>query len=85
MSLKPAFGFADGALLYRTDVGKGPVFGRTITTDVGTGNIIVALLAVLRALGTYLGPFCSLFLPNGMELQLDLTNHAQAPLICGTS
>jgi hypothetical protein len=51
MILEPAYCFTGGTLLHRTDVSKGPVFGRTITTDVGTGNIIVALLAVLTTLG----------------------------------
>jgi len=31
---------------------QGPVMGRTITTDIRTGTIIVALLAVLSSLGT---------------------------------
>ncbi|CAI6232189.1 unnamed protein product [Periconia digitata] len=31
---------------------RGPVMGRTITTDTQTGNIVVALMAVLATLGT---------------------------------
>jgi hypothetical protein len=75
LSLESAFDFANGALTYRTDLSKGPMFGRTITTDVGTGNIIVALLAVLTTLGTYplLPPL--LFCYDCMESQLNLTDH----------
>jgi hypothetical protein len=29
----------------------GPVLGRTITTDTQTGNLVVAMLAVLSTLG----------------------------------
>jgi hypothetical protein len=31
---------------------RGPIMGRTITTDTRTGTIVVALLAVLSSLGT---------------------------------
>jgi hypothetical protein len=34
----------------RVDVVRGPVVGKTITTDTGTGKIIVSLLAVLVTL-----------------------------------
>ncbi|KAH7372353.1 hypothetical protein BKA66DRAFT_423129 [Pyrenochaeta sp. MPI-SDFR-AT-0127] len=36
----------------RTNIDDGPVLGRTITTDTRTGNLLVALLAVLSTLGT---------------------------------
>ncbi|KAB2107082.1 hypothetical protein AG0111_0g5246 [Alternaria gaisen] len=35
-----------------TNVDGGPVLGRTITTDTQTGNLVVAMLAVLSTLGT---------------------------------
>lgn len=37
-----------------TNLDQGPVLGQTITTDTKTGNLIVALLAVLSTLGTSL-------------------------------
>lgn len=35
----------------RTDFDKGPILGRTITTDTQKGNLVVALLAVVSTLG----------------------------------
>lgn len=39
----------------RTDVSRGSVLGQTITTDTRTGNLIVALLAVLSTIGKTFG------------------------------
>lgn len=36
-----------------TNVDKGPVMGRTFTTDTQTGNICIALLAILTTLGVH--------------------------------
>jgi hypothetical protein len=36
---------------YRTNQDDGPILGRTITTDTQTGNLVVALLAILSTLG----------------------------------
>ncbi|KAF2707919.1 hypothetical protein K504DRAFT_436031 [Pleomassaria siparia CBS 279.74] len=35
-----------------TNVQQGPIMGKTITTDTTTGNLVVALLAILSTLGT---------------------------------
>jgi hypothetical protein len=43
-----------------TNVDQGPILGQTITTDTKTGNLIVALLAVLSTLGT--SPDMSIFM-----------------------
>lgn len=37
--------------ILRTDLSKGSVLGQTITTDTRTGNLVVALLAVLSTIG----------------------------------
>ncbi|CAO2656658.1 Nn.00g054610.m01.CDS01 [Neocucurbitaria sp. VM-36] len=45
----------DPKYVYRglwVDVDRGPVMGKSITTDTGTGTLIVSLLAVLVTLGT---------------------------------
>lgn len=38
----------------RTNLDKGPVIGKTTTTDVKTGNLIVAIIAVVSTLGAQL-------------------------------
>ncbi|PSN62993.1 hypothetical protein BS50DRAFT_591218 [Corynespora cassiicola Philippines] len=35
-----------------TDLDRGPVMGKTITTSTSTGNLVIAILAVLSTLGT---------------------------------
>ncbi|KAF2871909.1 hypothetical protein BDV95DRAFT_28836 [Massariosphaeria phaeospora] len=35
-----------------TNLEQGPVLGQTITTDIGTGTVVIALLAVLSSIGT---------------------------------
>ena len=38
-------------LFCRTNIEQGPVLGKTITTDTRTGNLIVAILAVVSTIG----------------------------------
>jgi hypothetical protein len=39
-----------------TNLDQGAVMGKTITTDTGTGVLVVAILAILSTLGLYLRP-----------------------------
>jgi hypothetical protein len=41
-------------LSHRTNVEKGPVLGKTITTNAQTGNLVVAIVAVISTLGRQL-------------------------------
>lgn len=56
----------------RTDVSRGNVLGQTITTDTRTGNLLVALLAVLSTVGTRVSVHDSSY-----------ADEVQARLICG--
>jgi len=56
----------------RTDVSRGGVLGQTITTDTRTGNLLVALLAVLSTIGKRLSMHKSSY-----------ADKVQVRLICG--
>lgn len=51
VSLQSSATYTSRSRSSRTNLAHGPVLGQTITTDTQTGNIIVALLAVLSTLG----------------------------------
>jgi len=43
--------FTDTAAFSRTDLDRGNVMGKTITTDTQTGNLVVAIIAIVSTLG----------------------------------
>ena len=43
--------FTNTVAFSRTDLDRGNVLGKTITTDTQTGNLVVAIIAIVSTLG----------------------------------
>lgn len=49
-------------MVSRTNLDEGPIMGKTITTDTQTGNLVVAIVAVVSTLGAKHEPIVDLLL-----------------------